>query len=215
VDTFGGLNVHAIPYMMNRVKEVIKKPIEIHFHDDFGLASANTIIGLACGADVAHTTISAIGERAGNCPYEEVALSLLTMYGIDLGMQYSKMYGLSKLMREMAGISIRPNQCIVGDNVADIESGIITGWYNNVSETDPLELTPYLPSLVGRPDNVILLGKGSGLPSIEYYLKKIGYEIPDKEICSDILLMVKTMSLQKHGMVKLDEFIEIVKKTVG
>lgn len=212
VDTFGGLNVHAIPYMMQRVKESIKKPIEIHFHDDFGLASANTIMGLACGADVAHTTISAIGERAGNCPYEEINLALLTMYDIDLGLKNEKMYELSKLMRKLAGISIRPNQCIVGDNMTDIESGIITGWYNNVKENDPLELTPYLPSLVGHPDNAILLGKGSGLPSIEYYLTKTGFEIPNKEICTDILNAVKDRALQKHGMVEIKEFVDIVKK---
>ena len=100
VDTFGGLNPSAIPYLIRTVKSYIDKPIEVHFHDDFGLGSANTLLALAAGADVAHTTISGIGERAGNCPYEDVALSLLTMYGVDLGLQYDKMYELSQMMRK-------------------------------------------------------------------------------------------------------------------
>ncbi|MPM00468.1 2-isopropylmalate synthase [bioreactor metagenome] len=212
VDTFGGLNPSAIPYLIKTVKSYIDKPIEVHFHDDFGLGSANTILGLAAGADVAHTTISAIGERAGNASYEEVALSLLTMYGVDLGLKYDKIYELSKMMCEMTGMQVRPNQGIIGDKIAEIESGIITGWYNNVKEHDPLELTPYLPELTGHPDNVIVLGKGSGLPSIEYYLKKTGFEIPPAEKCMDILNAVKATAIQKHGLVSEKKFVEITKK---
>ena len=54
-------------------------------------------MGLAAGADVAHTTIGAVGERAGNAPYEDVVLSLLTLYGVDLGLDYSQIYPLSKI----------------------------------------------------------------------------------------------------------------------
>jgi len=78
VDTFGGLAPHAIPYLVKKIKERIDKPLEAHFHDDFGLGAANTLMGLASGIEVAHTTITGIGERAGNAPYEDVVLSLLT-----------------------------------------------------------------------------------------------------------------------------------------
>ena len=214
VDTFGGLNPSAIPYLIRTVKSYIDKPIEVHFHDDFGLGSANTLLALAAGADVAHTTISGIGERAGNCPYEDVALSLLTMYGVDLGLQYDKMYELSQMMRKFTGMPVRPNQGIVGEKIMEIESGIITGWYNNVKEKDPLELTPYLPALTGHPDNTIVLGKGSGLPSIEYYLKKCGFEVPAKDTCNQILSKVKELSIQHHGLVSEDEFRDIVHHTL-
>jgi len=210
VDTFGGLNPNAIPYLIRTMKANIDKPIEVHFHDDYGFASANTVLALAAGADVAHTTISAIGERAGNCPYEDVALALLTMYGVDLGLQYDKIYGLSKLMREMTGMPVRPNRGIIGDHIMDIESGIITGWYKNVKATDPLELTPYLPSLTGHPDNVILLGKGSGLPSIEHYLEKHGFEVSDKEKKMVILNRVKDLAILHHGLVSEEEFLSVV-----
>ena len=211
VDTFGGLNLHAIPYLIREARAAIAKPIEVHFHDDFGLGSANTITALCCGADVAHTTISAIGERAGNCAYEEVALSLLTMYGVDLGLRYDKMYELSKLMREFTGMPVRPNQGIVGDDIAKIESGIITGWYQNTKQTDPLELAPYLPSLTGHPDNVIVLGKGSGLPSVEHFLKEIGVEVTSKDTKLDILNAMKQKAIARRGLITQEEFAQIVK----
>jgi len=68
VDTFGGLAPHAVPNLIKRVKERIDKPIEVHFHDDFGLGAANTIMALAAGAEVMHTTICGIGERQGTHP---------------------------------------------------------------------------------------------------------------------------------------------------
>lgn len=215
VDTFGGLNPSAIPYLIKTIKGYIDKPLEVHFHDDFGLGSANTVLALAAGADVAHTTISGIGERAGNAPYEDVALSLLTMYGVDLGLKYERIYELSKLMRKFAGMPVRPNQGIIGDRIMEIESGIITGWYKNTKESDPLELTPYLPELTGHPDNVIVLGKGSGLPSIEYYLKKNDMEIPDKARCMEILDRVKAVAIKVHGLVSEEEFLKIAKEVVG
>jgi isopropylmalate/homocitrate/citramalate synthase len=214
VDTFGGLNLHTIPYLVAKAKESLDKPVELHFHDDFGLGSANTIAGLACGADVAHTTISSIGERAGNCSYEDVALTLRTMYDIDLGLDFSKMYGLSKCMREYAGIPIRPNQGIVGEDIAKIESGIITGWYVNTQETDPLELAPYLPELTGHPDTEVVLGKSSGLPSIDVYLKEIGVDVESKDMKMKILTAVKQRSIKKHGLITKDEFEEIVKEII-
>ena len=91
VDTMGGLAPHACSYMVKKIKSVIDKPLEVHFHDDFGLGAANTIMALSAGAEVAHTSITGIGERAGNTPYEDVALSLLTMYNIDTGIKFEKM----------------------------------------------------------------------------------------------------------------------------
>jgi len=212
VDTFGGLNPHSVPYLIKKVKErVTDKPIGVHFHDDFGLGAANTIMGLAAGADIAHTSISAIGERAGNAPYEDIALSLLTMYGIDTGLKYEKIYPLSKYLREVTGLAVRQNRGIVGDNVADIESGIVAGWYKNAQSVAPLELSPYLYDLVGHPDTKVVIGKLSGLPSVEIYLDKLGMETEDKDAKMEILKRVKDKALEKHDLLTLEEFGEIAK----
>ncbi|MBQ9197570.1 MAG: pyruvate carboxyltransferase [Clostridia bacterium] len=211
VDTFGGLNMHAVPYLIKKFKDTLQKPIEVHFHDDFGLGVANTIMALASGADVAHTTVSGIGERAGNCCYEQLALSLLTLYGVDLKLNWQAMYELSALLKKITGIPTRPNQCITGKSLNQIESGIITSWYKNVYPDDMLELTPYLPSLVGAPEPCVVLGKGSGLPSIEIYLEQIGVELSDTEMKRELLGLVKQAAAKKHGLLEKSEFEQIVR----
>lgn len=212
VDTFGGLAPHAVPNLIKRVKERIDKPIEVHFHDDFGLGAANTIMALAAGADVMHTTISGIGERAGNAPYEDIVLSLLTMYGIDLGLKYEKIYETSKYLREISGLKVRQNRPIFGDTIYDIESGIISAWYENVKDIAPLELSPFLPSLVGQNKAKIVMGKNSGLPSIDNWLNELGMSVNNEEQKMEILLKVKEKAYLKGALLTPEEFKEIVKE---
>ncbi|MCR4443237.1 MAG: pyruvate carboxyltransferase [Peptococcaceae bacterium] len=215
VDTFGGLAPSASAYMIKKVKERIKdKPIEVHFHDDFGMGAANTVLALAAGADVAHTTISGIGERAGNAPYEDVALTLLTMYGVDTGLKYEKMYGLSKFLREMCGLQVRQNRGIIGDDIGKIESGIIAEWYRNAKDVAPLELSPYLYSLTGHPDFELVIGKNSGLPTVEIYLDRLGLTARDDDQKMEILLAVKEKSFEKAGLLTVEEFAEIANKVL-
>lgn len=215
VDTFGGLNPHSVPYLIKKVKEKISnKPIGIHFHDDFGLGGATTIMGLAAGADIAHTSISGIGERSGNAPYEDVALSLLTMYGVDTGLNYEKIYPLSKYLRDISGLHVRQNRGIVGDNVADIESGIVAAWYKNVEGIAPLELSPYLYDLVGHPDTQVVIGKMSGIPTVDIYLDKLGMESDDKDLKMEIVKKVKDKAFEKYGLLSLEEFGEIAKNVL-
>jgi isopropylmalate/homocitrate/citramalate synthase len=215
VDTFGGLNPHSVPYLIKKVKErITDKPIGVHFHDDFGLGAATTIMGLAAGADIAHTSISGIGERSGNAPYEDVAMALLTMYGIDTGLNYEKIYPLSKYLREVTGLTVRQNRGIVGDCVADIESGIVAGWYKNVEGVAPLELSPFLYDLVGHPDTKVVIGKLSGLPTVEIYLDRLGMETEDKDAKMEILKRVKDRALEKHCLLTLEEFGEVAKSVL-
>ena len=96
VDTFGVLNPQAASYFTRKVKERVKKPIEVHFHSDFGLGVANTIMAVLSGAEVIHSTVGGIGERCGNAAMEETAMALLTMYGIDVGINFSKINELSQ-----------------------------------------------------------------------------------------------------------------------
>jgi isopropylmalate/homocitrate/citramalate synthase len=210
VDTFGGLAPHACGYLIRKIREHIKKPLEAHFHDDFGLGAANTIMALAAGAEVAHTTISGIGERAGNASYEDIALSLLTMYGIDTGLKYEKMYPLSQTLREFAQLNVRQNRGIVGDGISNIESGIVADWYVKAKDEAPLELSPYLYGLTGHPDVEVVLGKSSGLPSIDIFLDKIGVSCDNKETKQEILAKVKEKSVKNRGLLTIDQFKEIV-----
>ena len=221
VDTFGGCSPSAIPYLIKKIKERINKPLETHFHDDFGLGAANTILGLAAGANVAHTTVSALGERAGNAAYEDVAMALLTMYGIDLGIKTEKLYDISKFVRELAGVEVRGNRGIIGEDIFKIESGIISGWLKNCGHEHALELSPYRWDLVGQSAPEVVLGKNSGADSVKMWLERVGKpmakdEIPliTEETVLDIVQRVKARALEKKGLLTLRDF-EIILAEVG
>ena len=211
VDTLGGLAPSTVPYLINTIKQVIDKPLEAHFHDDFGLGSANTILAMMSGAEVAHTTISGIGERAGNAAYEDVALTLLTMYDIDLGLKYDKIYELSAWLQEMSGLKVRQNQGIIGEDIFKVESGIVTGWFKNCFHTQPLELSPYRSSLVGRPDWQVSIGKFSGPPTVHVYCEKLGIPVGSPEQVQEVVAQIKAKAFEKKALLTVDEFEKIAR----
>jgi isopropylmalate/homocitrate/citramalate synthase len=183
VDTYGVLNPLGAYYMTKEIKARYPgKKIEIHAHDDFGMGSQATIMALAAGADVAHTTIAAIGERAGNTSYEEVAFDLLTTYGKDTGLDISKMYSTAHFLYDMAGITCRPNRGIIGPDISKMESGLVIGWYENLKNVNPLILFPYLFPITGHPDITYTIGKHSGAPTVRYYLNQMGIKDASDEI---------------------------------
>ncbi|MDN5348211.1 MAG: hypothetical protein PWP65_1775 [Clostridia bacterium] len=214
VDTFGGLAPTTIPYLIKKIKERIDKPLEAHFHDDFGCAAANTMIALASGCEVAHTTVTAIGERAGNAPYEEIALGLLTMYGVDTGIKTEKMYEIAKLVQELARVTVRPNRPIVGDRLFHVESGIIAGWIKNAFPDHKLEVTPFLPSLVGQKGPEVVLGKSSGSPSVEIWLEKLGLKATPEQIM-EMVNKIKEKALKTKELLTEEDFRAIYEEVVG
>lgn len=217
VDTFGGLSPHAIPHLVKRVKERIDKPLEAHFHNDFGLGVANTILALASGSEVAHTTISGYGERCGNAAYEELALSLLTMYNQDLGLDYSKIYPTAKMLEEITGVKNTPNRGIIGDRIFDVEAGIVVSWFKNCIECNPLELFPIKWDLVGQNDPAVVMGKSSGADNVNIWLENLGYDVNDfttDEVLA-IVNKVKELGMEKHCCLDEKDFKAIVKEVKG
>jgi len=213
VDTFGGLAPHTVPALVRRMRQAFPgTPFEVHFHDDFGMAVANTLLALAAGCQVAHTSVTGIGERAGNCAYEELALALKTMYGVDLGLRTERFVAISRLVQQLAGVRVPANRCIVGDQLFDIESGIIVSWLRNCGRQFPTELAPFRPELVGNVGPRAVLGKGSGLDSIAYFLEQMGIEATPGQM-QGLLTAVKDRSLKEKRLLSLDEFRELAAST--
>ena len=213
VDTFGVTSPHAIGYYTRRVRERLGVPLETHFHMDFGMGVANSILAVAEGASVIHTTVSGLGERAGNAPTEETVLALLTMYGVDMGIDTTKFTEIARLVGELSGVAQPSNRPVTGDMLYNVESGIITTWVKNV-EGELTEPFPYRPELVGQPDPTIVLGKGSGIDSIGLWLGRHGiYDAETKQI-EAILAEVKGKSLAKKGLLDDDEFLDIVREVL-
>jgi isopropylmalate/homocitrate/citramalate synthase len=211
VDTFGVLSPHAATYFTQKVKERVSKPLEIHFHSDFGLGVANTIMAVLSGAEVIHSTVTGIGERAGNAPMEETALALLTMYGIDVGIDYSKLNELSKLVQKLSGTQVPSNRPFIGEEAYTIESGIVTGWFKNAFEKNPTTVFPVRPEFVGHDAPKIYMGKKSGADNIEIWTKKLGIQLNEEETLA-VLQEVKLKSHDLKRVLSEVEFKEIVKK---
>jgi len=208
VDTFGVLSPQAATYFTKKVKERISKPVEIHFHPDFGMGVANTINAVMAGAEVIHTTVLGIGERAGNTPMEETVLALLTMYGIDVGIDYGKLNELSQLVQELSGFKVPKNRPFIGESSYNIESGIVTGWYKNVFQSDPTIVYPVNPDFVGHEPPSILMGKKSGLDNVELWARKLNIELSEDEALA-VLKEVKQRSHDLKRVLTEDEFTKI------
>lgn len=210
VDTFGGVSTHAIPVWVAKLKERLPDvAIEAHFHDDFGLAVANTVAALAAGVEVAHTTVTGIGERAGNTPMEDLALALRMLYGAEHGLRTEEFYGLSRLVRERAGHLVPSNRAVVGDRLFEVESGIIAGWYERCVDDDPVELFPYHWDVVGQPKARVVYGKGSGLPSVTLALKALGLSADDEQI-RELLATIKQRSLNTKSLLPFDDVAQLI-----
>jgi isopropylmalate/homocitrate/citramalate synthase len=208
-DTVGGTAPDAVGYAVKKVIARLKKPVEIHGHQDFGLGVANTIAALAAGASVAHTTITGLGERAGNVPMEDVVLALRCLYGTDLGIKTEQFVDVSKFVMDLARVKQAPNRPIVGDKLYEVESGIIAGWIRLARKEHPLEYVPFSPELVGQKPVNIVLGKNSGPPSIDEWCEKLGISASDEEKMS-MLQAVKAKSFEKKDLLTTDEFKSIV-----
>ena len=164
---------------------------------------------MLAGAEVIHSTVTGIGERAGNTPMEETALALLTLYGIDVGIKYEKLNELADLVIKLSGTQIPANRPFVGDRTYDIESGILTGWYKNTYDQYPTEVFPVHPDFVGHRAPQILMGKYSGLDNLIIWTKKLGIELSTDE-GREVLTQVKSMSHDLKRVLTEDEFRKIV-----
>jgi isopropylmalate/homocitrate/citramalate synthase len=212
VDTFGGITPQAVPNWVAKVRKRLPGiSLEAHFHDDFGLAVANSIAALAAGVEVVHTTVSGIGERAGNTPMEELALALLTLYNVGHGLRTEEFYGLSRLVRERARHEIPSNRPVVGERLFEVESGIIAGWYARCIEDHPTELFPYHWRVVGQPPARVVYGKGSGLPSVALALTALGKSADDEEMRA-MLAEIKERALKTKSLLPPEEVVEIIKQ---
>ena len=176
-DTVGvltpGLTRNLIIDFKNRFKKI---PISVHFHNDFGLATANTLTAIECGANQFHATVNGIGERTGNCSLEEIIMTLKVVYDVDLGVDTTRLYSLSKLVGRLTGIKMPVNKPIVGDNAFAHESGIhVHGILNNSSTYEPIS-----PEMVGHSRRIVL-GKHTGANAVKSKLKEYHIDLTDEQ----------------------------------
>src|SRR5487761_2432868 len=161
VDTFGVLSPHAMKYFVTEVQKRIPKRLEAHFHQDFGMGVANTIMALSLGVEVMPT-----------------------------------------------------NKAIVGSGLYQIESGIISSWFKNCGEKNATELFPIRWSAVGQPPAEVVMGKGSGIDSVNMWLKDVGMQVSEEDAMK-VLQATKAYSLKNKKMLSKAEFRDLARATLG
>jgi len=184
----------------------LRAPISIHCHNDFGMATANTISALRAGASEAHVTINGIGERAGNTSLEEVVMVLYSLYKQKTRIDIKGLYTTSRLVSRLSGIPVAPNKSIVGGNAFTHEAGIhVHGLLANTATYEPIT-----PELVGR-ERKIVLGKHAGRSSVVLALKELGLSANDKHIDE---IVVRMKELGDKGKRVTDADLQTIAETV-
>lgn len=186
-DTVGVLVPTTTEKIIKILKENLKLPISVHFHNDFGLAVANSIVGIESGASQVHVTINGIGERGGNASLEEIAVTLKVAYGMDLDIDTTQLYNVSDFLSKITGIKMPPNKPIVGENAFAHESGIhVHGVLENAATYEPIS-----PELVGH-SRKIALGKHTGANALKSKLDDYDIKM-DEDQFSAVFNQVKDL----------------------
>lgn len=192
-DTLGILEPCGVFEKIARLRACCDLEIEMHAHDDLGLATANTLAAARAGATHLNTTVNGLGERAGNAPLEEVVLALQRCHGIETGVDLRDFLALSHRVAHAAGRPVAWQKSIVGAGVFTHEAGIhVDGLLKN-----PANYQGFDPALVGRSHRLVL-GKHSGQRAVRVVMAGLGHPL-DAAAARRMLLAVRAfVARTKH-----------------
>jgi 2-isopropylmalate synthase len=201
-DTVGVSTPKSIAAMVERVRAVIKIPISIHCHNDFGLAVANSLAAVEAGARMVQVTLNGIGERAGNAALEEVVMGLRCLHGFRDSIRTEKIYEISRLIERLTGICVTPNKPIIGANAFSHESGIhAAGVLEDYRTFEPGVMTP---EMVGHRRRLVV-GKHTGKHGVKKELEDAGL-CPSGEELDEIVQRVKSLGGKGRRVLSADLF---------
>jgi homocitrate synthase NifV len=191
----------------NKVRQLVASltiPVEMHTHNDFGLATANALAGIKAGALSVNTTVNGLGERAGNAALEEVVMALKHLYHYDLGIDTKRLLEISQLVASASGYPVPPWKAIVGENTFAHESGI----HAHGVLQNPHTYEPYAPEEVGR-ERRLVVGKHSGRHLLSSILEQYGIVLNQEETKS-VLDAVRQESVEKKRSLTPQELLHLV-----
>jgi homocitrate synthase NifV len=206
-DTVGILEPFATHDWMSSLRAHTGMEIEMHAHDDLGLATANSLAAARAGATHVNTTVHGLGERAGNAPLEEVAMGLSRLYGLQCGINLKRFPKLSVLVEKASGHSVGWQKSLVGEGVFTHESGIhVDGLLKdsrNYQGVDPAEM--------GR-HHQLVLGKHSGSHGVQRAYAALGLPL-EQEQAEAILALVRRFSTQHKRAPTADDLQQFLQQT--
>jgi len=194
-DTLSVLDPFAAYDLIAKLRAQSDLEIEIHCHDDLGLATANTLAGIKAGATHASVTVIGLGERAGNAPLEEVAVAARQLHKYETGIVLTELRNVAALVSAAARRPIPLNKSIVGEHVFTHESGIhVDGLLK-----DPRTYEAFDPSMLGRAHEIVI-GKHSGSAAVTAILRQLDLAVSVEEL-GEIVSCVRAHALDHKGPV--------------
>lgn len=180
-----------IRHIQDHVPNLEKALFGVHFHNDLGLAVANTLTAIQEGVNVVQGTINGIGERAGNIPLEEVAIAMdlnRDLYGPPGRLDMTKLTSVCRLVSELTGIPIPVNKPVGGENLFATEAGI----HQDGLLKNPDTYLPYRPERIGADGIRLILGRHSGRSAVARRLEELGVQASAEDV-SRVLDQIKQL----------------------
>lgn len=182
-DTVGFLRPLSMRYLMAHIRESLpeqsskKVGLGVHCHNDFGLATANTLAAAEEGASYLHTCLVGFGERAGIAPFEEVVTALELLYNLDTGVDLGKVYRLGQLAEKAFAMPIQFHKPIIGENLFAHE---VDEEFEKV-QAQPLLFEPFPPEIIGR-ETKIFVGRNTGQTLIQRLVEQAGIRASPRQM---------------------------------
>jgi homocitrate synthase NifV len=189
-DTVGTMEPFTVNKRISKLIKEVKIPVEMHMHNDFGLATANSLAGIRAGATFVNVTVNGLGERAGNAALEEVCMALRLIMNHSIDLESSKFRQLSELVARASARDIPKWKAIVGRSVFAAESGIhADGLLKN-----PITYEAFSPEEVGLTRQIVI-GKHSGKHAVVNKFREYGIDLDD-ELAGKILTNVRSEAVR-------------------
>jgi len=205
VDTLGCITPTGMRFLISELRKEFDKPIEVHCHNDHGLALANSLAAFESGATRFSTSVLGLGERAGIAATEELIVALKNFYDVD---KYNteKLSEICEAVAKVAKVNLWPLKPIVGPNVFTHTSGI----HQDAVLKNPIVYECFPPEMVGQRRR-FLLSRVSGRAAVNAKLKEYGFNVSDKDV-EELTNIIKEVSANRRSAISDGEFLEIVKR---
>ncbi|MCR5817852.1 MAG: 2-isopropylmalate synthase [Prevotella sp.] len=176
-DTLGVMNpLQVIEYFRKMMKRYPQVHFDFHAHNDYDLAVSNSLAAVLSGAKGLHVTVNGLGERCGNAPMASVQAILKDQFHAKTNLVESQLNDLSRMVESFSGITVAPNQPIVGENVFTQVAGV----HADGDSKDNLYYNELVPERFGR-KREYALGKNSGKANIAKNLEELGLELTPEQ----------------------------------
>jgi homocitrate synthase NifV len=194
-DTLGILDPFTMFDKVQYLASKVDLDLEVHTHNDLGMATANAIAGVRAGAKFVNTTVNGLGERAGNAALEEVVMALKHACGIDIPIDTGRFVELSKLVGQASCRPVPEWKAVVGEKVFSHESGLhadgVLKFPGNYEGFDPAE--------VGLSRHMVI-GKHSGSHGLHARLGQLGLELGRRDLDSFMEQVRCTAQFNKRAL---------------